>query len=89
MLSQDIETGLPGKSPEELKAELRNVNKELTVMRKQWQEEKRRLLGDKAALQDAASRLNTEMREAQRQAGNKERADKRVRAYFFFWLSSC
>ncbi|KAI0318748.1 hypothetical protein OF83DRAFT_909610 [Amylostereum chailletii] len=63
----------PTRTSEALKSELRSVNKELTLMKKQWQEEKRQLLGDKATLQDAANRLNMQMREVQQRAADKER----------------
>ena len=66
------------KTVEALKTELRSVNKELTLMNKQWQEEKRKLLGDKAVLQDAANRLNTQMRDAEKRAGENERVGERV-----------
>ncbi|KZV68006.1 hypothetical protein PENSPDRAFT_583044 [Peniophora sp. CONT] len=74
----------PSKSSETLKAELRNVNKELTLMKKQWLEEKRQLLGDKAVLQDAASKLDSQVREAERRVGDMERAGDRVRLSSFF-----
>ncbi|KAI0057426.1 hypothetical protein BV25DRAFT_1892643 [Artomyces pyxidatus] len=51
----------PSKTSEALKAELQSVNQQLTLMKKQWQEEKRQLLGDKAVLQDAANRLNLQV----------------------------
>ena len=38
----------------------------------------RQLMGDKAVLQDAASKLNTQMREAERRADDAERAGERV-----------
>ncbi|VDB90659.1 unnamed protein product [Peniophora sp. CBMAI 1063] len=67
----------PSRSPETLKAELRAVNKELTLMKKQWLDEKRQLMGDKAVLQDAASKLNSQMREVERRADDVERAGER------------
>jgi hypothetical protein len=80
MLSQDLRSSTPpSKSPESLKAELRGVNKELTLMKRQWQEEKRRLLGDKAVLQDTANKLNAQMRDAERRAKEKEGTVERVR----------
>ena len=74
------EPATPSKSSDTLKAELRAVNKELTLMKKQWLEEKRQLMGDKAVLQDAASKLNTQIREAERRADDVERAVERVRS---------
>ena len=64
----------PSKTTEALKAELRSVSKELALMKKGWQEEKRQLLGDKAILQDATHRLNAQVREAEERAADRERA---------------
>lgn len=40
-------------------------------MKKQWEEEKRKLLGEKAVLQDAAKRLNVQVQTAQLDAKTK------------------
>ncbi|KAF9240597.1 hypothetical protein BU15DRAFT_61277 [Melanogaster broomeanus] len=48
------------KTSEALRLELQNVNAQLDSMQKQWRDEKRQLLGEKAVLQDAASRMNIE-----------------------------
>jgi predicted nucleic acid-binding Zn-ribbon protein len=73
----------PTKTSEALRLELRNVNAQLDVMKKQWQDEKRQLLGEKAVLQDAANRMNNEVRNAKdeaRRATEAERASRRSRA---------
>ena len=77
----------PSKSHDTLKSELRAVNRELNMMKKQWLEEKRQLVGDKAVLQDAASKLNSQIREAERRADDAERAGERVSSCCF--LSGC
>lgn len=68
---------------EALRKELQNVNAQLDIMRKQWQDEKRQLLGEKAVLQDAANRMNIEVRNAKqevRKAIEAERESRRSRA---------
>lgn len=54
----------PTKTSEGLKANLRSVNTQLDKMKRQWEEEKKNLLGEKAVLQDAAKRLNLQVRNA-------------------------
>ncbi|KDQ61486.1 hypothetical protein JAAARDRAFT_511841 [Jaapia argillacea MUCL 33604] len=54
----------PTKTSEALRANLHSVNQQLESMKKEWDDEKRRLLGEKAVLQDVASRLNLQMQEA-------------------------
>lgn len=71
------------KSSEALRVELQSVNAQLDVMRKQWQDEKRQLMGEKAVLQDAANRMNIEVRNAKqevRKAIEAERESRRSRA---------
>ncbi|KAL6300868.1 hypothetical protein BKA93DRAFT_500905 [Sparassis latifolia] len=74
----------PTKTSEALRASLQTVNAQLASMKKAWDQEKRKLLGEKAVLQDAAKRLNLEVREAKNEiqrfaeterAGEKARAD--------------
>lgn len=51
-------------------------------MKKQWEEEKRQLLGEKAVLQDAANRLNTQIRIAKdetKRVAESERAGEKMR----------
>ena len=54
----------PTRTSEKLRADLESVNAQLASMKKQWDEERRKLVGDNAALQDAAKRLNAEVRQA-------------------------
>lgn len=71
------------KTSEALRVELQNVNAQLDTMRKQWQDEKRQLLGEKAVLQDTANRMNLEVRNAKqevRKAIEAERESRRSRA---------
>ena len=61
-------------------------------MKKEWHEERRRLLGDNAVLKDAASRLNHQMQDAKEQAEKKERQHEKARNgvldVWFFLFSS-
>ncbi|KAG9313115.1 hypothetical protein JVU11DRAFT_6565 [Chiua virens] len=71
------------KSGEGLRVELQNVNAQLDTMKKQWKDEKRQLLGEKAVLQDAANRMNIEVRNAKQEvkkALEAERESRRSRA---------
>jgi predicted nucleic acid-binding Zn-ribbon protein len=77
MLSYASES-TPAKTSENLKDELRAVNRELTSMKKQWQGERRQLLGDNAILKDAADRLNHQMQDA-RERAEKERTHEKAR----------
>ncbi|EPQ56284.1 hypothetical protein GLOTRDRAFT_115600 [Gloeophyllum trabeum ATCC 11539] len=67
----------PTKTSDALRANLRAVNQELESMKKQWAEEKRQLLGEKAVLQDAANRLNLQVAEASSEA-KKVKQDHRA-----------
>ena len=60
----------PTRTSEVLKANLQSVNSHLDKLRHQWEEEKKKLLGEKAVLEDAASRLNGQVK------GSKEEAKK-------------
>ncbi|KAJ7504249.1 hypothetical protein B0H11DRAFT_2154471 [Mycena galericulata] len=55
----------PTRTSEALRADLHSVNLHLAKMKKQWEEEKQKLLGEKAVLQDAANRLNVKVRTAE------------------------
>jgi Skp family chaperone for outer membrane proteins len=66
------------KTSEALKTELQAVNRQLTLMKKEWQEERRGLLGEKAVLQDAANRLNLEVQDAKSKIAEKERERDRA-----------
>lgn len=49
-------------------------------MKRQWDEEKRKLLGDQAALKDAANRLNQEVKEAKERIAERSRAGEKAKA---------
>lgn len=70
----------PTKTSEALRANLQSVNSQLTAMKEQWESEKRRLLGEKAVLQDATNRLNMRVRQAEEEvkkvAETKKAGDK-------------
>jgi len=51
----------PTKTSEALRVNLRSVNDQLDMLKKRWVDEKNQLLVEKAALQDAAKRLNVEV----------------------------
>ena len=78
MLSYASES-TPAKTSENLKDELRGVNRELTSMKRQWQEERRKLLGDNAVLKDAADHLNLQIQDARERAEQKERTQEKAR----------
>ncbi|KAH9074702.1 hypothetical protein EDB83DRAFT_2352798 [Lactarius deliciosus] len=79
MLSYASES-TPAKSSESLRAELQVVNGELALMKEQWQEERRQLLGDNAVLQDAANRLNLQVQGVKERAEQKERRNEKARS---------
>lgn len=58
----------PTRTSEKLRADLDAVNAQLASMKRQWEEERRKLVGDNAALQDAAKRLNAEVRQAKNES---------------------
>ncbi|KAF9073179.1 hypothetical protein BDP27DRAFT_1319010 [Rhodocollybia butyracea] len=66
----------PTKTSEALRTNLRTVNSQLQETRKQWEDEKRKLLGEKAALQNAANRLNAQVRDAKEEATKASEAQK-------------
>ncbi|KZT21623.1 hypothetical protein NEOLEDRAFT_744493 [Neolentinus lepideus HHB14362 ss-1] len=73
----------PTKTSEALRVSLRAVNEELETMKKQWYEEKKHLLGEKAILQDAAHRLNLQVAEAHSESKKvmqDQRAHERARS---------
>jgi hypothetical protein len=49
-------------------------------MKQRWENEKRQLLGEKAVLQDAANRMNMEVRSAKDEANRAAEASRRPRA---------
>ncbi|KAK6967117.1 PACT-coil-coil domain-containing protein [Favolaschia claudopus] len=58
----------PTRTSEALRSDLHSVNSQLAKMKKQWEEEKQKLLGEKAVLQDAANRLNAKVHKAEEEA---------------------
>ena len=73
----------PTKTSEKLRADLETVNTQLASMKKQWEEEKRQLIGDKAVLQDATTRLHAEVRQAKSEIqryAESERASEKTKA---------
>ena len=57
----------PTRTSEALRAQLQQVNAQLATMKQQWDDEKKELLGENAVLQDAAHRLNTEIRDTKKE----------------------
>lgn len=49
------------------------------MMKKEWDEERRQLLGDNAVLKDATSRLNLQMQNVRERAEKKERRHEKER----------
>ncbi|KAJ3917416.1 hypothetical protein F5877DRAFT_44671 [Lentinula edodes] len=66
----------PTKTSDALRENLRTVNSQLQETKKQWEDEKRKLLGEKAVLQDAANRLNAEVRDIKVEASKASEAQK-------------
>jgi hypothetical protein len=58
----------PTRTSEALRANLQSVNDHLDGLKKQWETEKSRLLGEKAILQDAANLLNIEVKNTKSEA---------------------
>lgn len=58
----------PTRTSEALKANLHSVNKHLDGLRTHWEEEKKKLLGEKAVLEDAANRLNAQVKSSKEEA---------------------
>ncbi|KAF8645080.1 hypothetical protein AX16_008138 [Volvariella volvacea WC 439] len=51
----------PTRSSDVLRANVHSLNMQLDTMKAQWEAERRKLIGEKAALQDTAKRLNAEI----------------------------
>lgn len=66
----------PTKTSETLRLDLENVNAELSVMKKEWRAEKRRLLNDKAILEDAANRMKIEAHNAKEETKRAVEAER-------------
>lgn len=58
---------------------MKAVNRELALMKKEWDEERRQLLGDNAVLKDATNRLNLQMQDVEERAKQKERRHEKAR----------
>ncbi|KAJ7696511.1 hypothetical protein B0H17DRAFT_1158623 [Mycena rosella] len=72
----------PTRTSEALRADLHSVNSHLSRMKKQWEDEKKKLLGEKAVLQDAANRLNLKVRTAEeevRMVAETKKAGEKLR----------
>lgn len=54
----------PTKTTERLRADLQAVNDQLAKIKRQWEDERRKLMGENASLKDATNRLNAEVRQA-------------------------
>lgn len=70
----------PTRTSEALKANLQAVNGHLDELKKQWETEKSRLLGERAMLQDAANRLNTEVKNTKSEAKKASEGTRMVTA---------
>ncbi|KAH9927002.1 uncharacterized protein B0H18DRAFT_306413 [Fomitopsis serialis] len=57
----------PTRTSEALRTQVQHINAQLASMKQQWENEKSQLLGENAVLQDAANRLNTEVRDTKRE----------------------
>lgn len=72
----------PTKTSEALRANLKSVNSQLETMKKEWEDERRQLVGEKAVLQDATNRLNVQVRSAEeevRKVAESERVGEQMR----------
>lgn len=67
------------RTTEVLRQNLQAVNEELADLRRKWQEEKMQLVNEKAVLQDAANRLNAQVKEEARRLAETERKSEKKR----------
>lgn len=58
----------PTKTSDALRANLQSVNKHLEELQVQWETEKRKLVGEKAVLEDATNRLTTQVKTSKEEA---------------------
>ncbi|KAF8159408.1 hypothetical protein B0H34DRAFT_703324 [Crassisporium funariophilum] len=73
----------PTRTSEALKANLQSVNSHLDGLKKEWEDEKKKLLGEKAILENAANRLNGQIKATKdetRKHAETTRAGEKVRA---------
>lgn len=68
----------PTRTSEALKANLQNVNDHLEELKTQWEAEKTRLLGEKAVLEDAAGRLNFQIKNTKAEAKRASEGAKAI-----------
>ena len=66
----------PTRTSEALRASLKSVNNNLESLKKKWEEEKQTLLGEKAVLQDATHRLNSQVQSAREEIKRAEQNEK-------------
>lgn len=52
----------PTRTSEALKSDLRNVNSQLSSMKREWESERQQLIAEKGVLQDVANKLNDKIR---------------------------
>ena len=72
----------PTRTSEALRANLQSVNHHLDELKEQWAKEKQRLLDEKATLENAANRLNSQVKtskEEARKAIENNRAGEKMR----------
>ncbi|KAJ8079575.1 hypothetical protein PM082_011162 [Marasmius tenuissimus] len=72
----------PTRTSEALKANLQSVNAQLADLKNQWDKERRQLEGEKVVLQDAANRLNKQVRETRdefNKASELQKVDSNLR----------
>ncbi|KAI6041341.1 hypothetical protein EDC04DRAFT_2893316 [Pisolithus marmoratus] len=67
-------------SSEAFQVDLQNVYAQLDAMKQEWQEEKRRLLGEKAGLEDEANRMKMEARNAKEEFKRANDASRKSKA---------
>lgn len=64
---------------EDLRQDLQTVNEELADLKQKWREEKKQLVTENAVLQDAANRLNAQVKEEARRLAETERKGEKKR----------
>ena len=72
----------PTRTSEALKANLQSVNTHLDELKRQWEAERKKLVGEKAVLEDAASRLHNHVKDTRddtRRVAESNRAIERAK----------
>ncbi len=69
----------PTRTTEVLRQNLQAVNEELADLKRKWQEEKKQLLSERVVLQDAANRLNAQVKEEAKRSAEMERKNEKKR----------